>query len=125
MSYESYTVAELAEMASLYNDDITRELRLRPDVQAELLAQGKMCLDELSDDQIKTLDDYCFHRDWVNVDLFIGCHIIKSLTLVEMMYSGEIPFVRNAEGTFCRRAEFVAAFGEPERFAGEGNRCAQ
>ena len=123
--YEDYTVEQLADMASTYNDEITRELRLRPDVQAELLSRGIMSLAELTDDQIQVLDDYVFQRDWIQVDRFLGFSIIKTLTLVEMMYSGEIPFVHNAEGTFCRRKEFVETFGEPERFAGEGNRCAQ
>lgn len=123
--FEDYTVEQLADMASIYNDEITRELRLRPDVQAELLKRGIMSRAELNDDQIKVLDDYVFHRDWIQVDRYLGFSIIKTLTLVEMMYSGEIPFFHNAEGVFCRRKEFVEAFGDPERFAGEGNRCAQ
>lgn len=123
--YEDYTVEQLADMASTYNDEITRELRLRPDVQAELLKRGVMSLAELNDDQIRVLDDYVFHRDWIQVDCYLRFSIIKTLTLVEMMYSGEIPFVHNTEGTFCRRKEFVEAFGDPERFAGEGNRCAE
>lgn len=123
--YEDYTVEQLADMASTYNDEITRELRLRPDVQAELLSRGIMSLAELTDDQIQVLDDYVFQRDWIQVDRFLGFSIIKTLTLVEMMYSGEIPFVHNTKGTFCRRKEFVDAFGDPECFSGEGNRYAQ
>lgn len=123
MERMDYTVEELAEMATLCDDEISRELKLRPDVQEVLLAQGRMSLYDLSVEQVEALDDYVFRKEWVQVDIFLNANIIKRLDLTEAIYAGEIPYIHNKNGRFCRRKEFMEAFGDPSRFAGEGNRC--
>ncbi len=95
----------MLEMASNATDPMGRLLRSCPVMQAELIKQGKISLDDLSDTELDKLVEHSFLEDWIdNQDVMHLLHI-SPRTLQTLRSNGTLPFSRIGNKLYYRRQD--------------------
>ena len=84
----------LAEMAMNPIDELGRIFRKCPCVQAELIRQRRLSLDDLTDDEIDKLGHYAFLEDWIDAQDVMHFLHISPRTLQTLRTNGTLPFSR-------------------------------
>lgn len=84
----------IIHIASDPKDDLGKVLRQLPFVQEQLLAQGKMSLEDLSDEQLDRLIGTVFDWEWVVESDAVGFGGISPFTLHALEYDGLIQTTR-------------------------------
>lgn len=92
---EPKTIGQImCKMAANPAEPMGKLLRKCPVIQAELLKQGKISLDDLSDEELDSLVEYTFLEDWIDgQDVMQRLHI-SPRTLQTLRTNGTLPFTR-------------------------------
>lgn len=106
MKKESKSVGQLMlEMALRNGEPIEKLLRSCPFIQAELIKQGKISLDDLTDKEVDNLVEYSFLEDWIdNQDVMHNLHI-SPRTLQTLRTNGTLPFSRIGNKLYYRKQD--------------------
>lgn len=95
----------MCQMAANPAEPLSRLLRHCPFIQAELIKQGEMSLNDLSDAEIDTLIEYTFLEDWIdNQDVMQLLHI-SARTLQTLRSNGTLPYSRIMGKIYYRRQD--------------------
>jgi len=95
----------LSEMATNHTDQLSRILLKCPCIQAELIRQRRLSLDDLSDNEINTLIEQFILEDWMdNQDVMQTLHI-SPRTLQTLRSNGTLPFSRIGNKLYYRRQD--------------------
>ena len=93
------------EMASDRNNPIGKSLIKCPIVQAKLIRQGKMSLNDLTDEEINNLVEHTALEDWIdNQDVMSLLHI-SPRTLQTLRSNGILPYSRINGKIYYRRQD--------------------
>jgi len=84
----------LADMAMNPNDNLGKLLRKCPYIQATLLKQKRISLDELTDDELEQLVEYSFLEDWIDSQVVMQKLHISPRTLQTLRSNGTLPYSR-------------------------------
>ena len=95
----------MCEMAANPAEPMGKLLRKCPVIQAELLKQGKISLDDLSDEELDKLVEHTFLEDWIdNQDVMQLLHI-SVRTLQTLRSNGTLPYSRINNKIYYRRQD--------------------
>lgn len=95
----------IADMAMNPTDEMGKIFRKCPCVQAELLRQKRISLDDLSDTEIDTLVEHSFLEDWIdNQDVMHYLHI-SPRTLQTLRTNGTLPYSRIGNKLYYRKQD--------------------
>jgi hypothetical protein len=95
----------MCEMAANASEPMGKLLRKCPVIQAELLHQGRISLDDLSDDELDRLVEHTFLEDWIdNQDVMRLLHI-STRTLQTLRSNGTLPYTRINNKIYYRRQD--------------------
>lgn len=95
----------LLEMADKNQGDWGRLLRHCPFIQAQLIKQGKMSLDDLSDSEIEDLSQYAFLEDWIDGQEVMQKLHISPRTLQTLRSNGTVPYTRIGHKLYYLKAD--------------------
>lgn len=84
----------ICDIAATNNDPIGRLIRNCPVIQAVLLKQKKMSLDDLSDGDIEKLMEHTFLEDWIDGQDVMRLLHISPRTLQTLRSNGILPYSR-------------------------------
>jgi len=84
----------MADMAMNPNDPMSKILRKCPCIQAELLKQKRISLDDLNDEELDKLVEYSFLEDWVDSQDVMQALHISPRTLQTLRSNGTLPYSR-------------------------------
>lgn len=84
----------ITDMAMNPTDEMGRFFRKCPCVQAELLRQKRISLDDLTDDEIDTLAEKAFLEDWIDAQDVMQALHISPRTLQTLRSNGTLPYSR-------------------------------
>ena len=103
---EPKTIGQImCEMATDATEPMGKLLRKCPVIQAELLKQGKISLDDLSDEELDRLVEHTFLEDWIdNQDVMQLLHI-SVRTLQTLRSNGTLPYSRINNKIYYRRQD--------------------
>ena len=103
---EPKTIGQImCEMAANPAEPMGKLLRKCPLIQAELLRQGKISLDDLSDEELDKLIEHTFFEDWIdNQDVMQLLHI-SVRTLQTLRSNGTLPYSRINNKIYYRRQD--------------------
>ena len=103
---EPKTIGQImCEMAANPAKPMGELLRKCPLIQAELLRQGKISLDDLSDEELDKLIEHTFLEDWIdNQDVMQLLHI-SVRTLQTLRSNGTLPYSRINNKIYYRRQD--------------------
>ena len=105
MSEPKTIVQIMCEMAADATEPMGKLLRKCPVIQADLLKQGKISLDDLSDEELGKLIEHTFLEDWIdNQDVMQLLHI-SSRTLQTLRSNGTLPYSRINNKIYYRRQD--------------------
>jgi len=95
----------ILEMATDKNNSFGKSLIKCPVIQAELIRQGRLSLDDLTDDEISNLVEYTALEDWIdNQDVMNLLHI-SLRTLQSLRSNGILPYSRINGKIYYRRQD--------------------
>jgi hypothetical protein len=95
----------MCDMAANATEPMGKLLRKCPVIQAELLHQGRMSLDDLSSEELDKLIEHTFLEDWIdNQDVMRLLHI-SARTLQTMRTNGTLPYTRISNKIYYRRQD--------------------
>lgn len=95
----------ILEMATDKNNSFGKSLIKCPLIQAELIRQGRLSLDDLTDDEISNLVEYTALEDWIdNQDVMNLLHI-SLRTLQSLRSNGILPYSRINGKIYYRRQD--------------------
>jgi hypothetical protein len=95
----------MVDLAMKPNDPMGKILRQCPCIQAELLKQKRISLDDLSDTELDKLIEHSFLEDWIdNQDVMRTLHI-SPRTLQTLRSNGTLPFSRIGNKLYYRRQD--------------------
>jgi len=97
----------LADMAMNSNDPMGKLLRKSPCIQAKLLRQKRISLDDLSDEELDTLIEYSFLEDWIDGQDVMQVLHISPRTLQTLRSNGTLPFSRIGNKIYYRRQDIL------------------
>ena len=93
------------EMVADKNYPIGKSFIKCPFIQAELIRQGKLSLDDLTDDEINNLVEHTALEDWIdNQDVMSMLHI-SPRTLQTLRSNGTLPYSRINGKIYYRRQD--------------------
>ena len=103
---EPKTIGQImCEMAANPAEPMGKLLRKCPVIQSELLRQGEISLDDLSDEELDRLVEHTFLEDWIdNQDVMQLLHI-SSRTLQTLRSNGTLPYSRINNKIYYRRQD--------------------
>ena len=103
---EPKSIAQImCDMAANATEPMGKLLRKCPVIQAELLHQGRMSLDDLSAEELDKLIEHTFLEDWIdNQDVMRLLHI-STRTLQTMRTNGTLPYTRISNKIYYRRQD--------------------
>lgn len=103
---EPKTIGQImCEMAANPTETMGILLRKCPVIQAELLKQGKISLDDLSVEELDKLVEHTFIEDWIaNQDVMQLLHI-SARTLQTLRSNGTLPYSRINNKIYYRRQD--------------------
>ena len=103
---EPKTIGQImCEMAANPTEPMGKLLSKCPVIQAELLKQGKISLDDLSDEDLDKLVEHTFLEDWIdNQDVMQLLHI-SVRTLQTLRSNGTLPYSRIMGKIYYRRQD--------------------
>ena len=105
MSEPKLLIDIVCEMANDKNNAIGKTLVKCPFIQAELIRQGKISLDDLSDEELDKLIEHTFLEDWIdNQDVMNILHI-TTRTLQSLRSNGTLPYSRINGKIYYRRQD--------------------
>ena len=105
MSEPKLLIDIVCEMANDKNNAIGKTLVKCPFIQAELIRQGKLSLDDLTDDEISNLIESTALEDWIdNQDVMNILHI-TTRTLQSLRSNGTLPYSRINGKIYYRRQD--------------------
>jgi hypothetical protein len=84
----------MADMAMNPNDTMGRILRKCPCIQAELLKQKRISLNDLSDEELDRLVEYSFLEDWIDSQDVMQALHISPRTLQTLRSNSTLPYSR-------------------------------
>ena len=84
----------IADMAMNSADVLGKIFRKCPCVQAELLRQKRISLDDLTDEEIDTLVERSFLKDWIDAQDVMSRLHISPRTLQTLRTNGTLPYSR-------------------------------
>lgn len=95
----------MCDMAANATEPTGKLLRKCPVIQAELLHQGRMSLDDLSAEELDKLIEHTFLEDWIdNQDVMRLLHI-STRTLQTLRTNGTLPYTRISNKIYYRRQD--------------------
>lgn len=95
----------ILEMATDKNNSFGKSLIKCPVIQSELIRQGRLSLDDLTDDEISNLVEYTALEDWIdNQDVMNLLHI-SLRTLQSLRSNGILPYSRINGKIYYRRQD--------------------
>ena len=80
-------------------------LRSCPFIQAELIKQGKISLDDLTDTEIDKLVEHSFLEDWIDAQDVMHYLHISPRTLQTLRTNGTLPFSRIGNKLYYRKQD--------------------
>lgn len=80
-------------------------LRSCPFIQAELIKQGKISLDDLTDTDIDKLVEHSFLEDWIDAQDVMHYLHISPRTLQTLRSNGTLPFSRIGNKLYYRKQD--------------------
>jgi len=95
----------MADMAMNANDPMGRILRQCPCIQAVLLKQKRISLDDLSDTELDKLVEYSFLEDWIDSQDVMQALHISPRTLQTLRSNGTLPYSRIGNKIYYRRQD--------------------
>ena len=95
----------IADMAMNSADVLGKIFRKCPCVQAELLRQKRISLDDLTDEEIDTLVERSFLEDWIDAQDVMSRLHISPRTLQTLRSNGILPFSRIGNKLYYRRSD--------------------
>lgn len=103
---EPKTIGQIMyEMTANPTEPMGELLRKCPLIQAELLRQGEISLDDLSDEELDKLVEHTFLEDWIdNQDVMQLLHI-SVRTLQTLRSNGTLPYSRINNKIYYRRQD--------------------
>ena len=103
---EPKTIGQImCEMAANPAEPMGELLRKCPLIQAELLRQGEISLDDLSDEELDKLIEHTILEDWIdNQDVMQLLHI-SVRTLQTLRSNGTLPYSRINNKIYYRRQD--------------------
>ena len=103
---EPKSIAQImCDMAANATEPTGKLLRKCPVIQAELLHQGRMSLDDLSAEELDKLIEHTFLEDWIdNQDVMRLLHI-STRTLQTLRTNGTLPYTRISNKIYYRRQD--------------------
>ena len=84
----------MLEMAADKSNPMSKVLRACPCIQAELIEQGKLSLDELTDNEVNALSEHSFLEDWIDNQIVMQQLHISLRTLQTLRSNGTLPYTR-------------------------------
>ena len=97
----------MADMAMNPDDRMGRILRKCPIIQAELLRQKRISLDDLSDEELDGLIEYSFLEDWMDSQDVMQALHISPRTLQTLRSNGTLPFSRIGNKIYYLRRDIT------------------
>jgi hypothetical protein len=97
----------MADMAMNPDDQMGRILRKCPIIQAELLRQKRISLDDLSDEELDGLIEYSFLEDWMDSQDVMQVLHISPRTLQTLRSNGTLPFSRIGNKIYYLRRDIT------------------
>lgn len=95
----------ILEMATDKNNSFGKSFIKCPVIQAELIRQGRLSLDDLTDDEISNLVEHTALEDWIdNQDVMNLLHI-SLRTLQSLRSNGILPYSRINGKIYYRRQD--------------------
>ena len=95
----------IADMAMNSADVLGKIFRICPCVQAELLRQKRISLDDLTDEEINTLAKRSFLEDWIDAQDVMHYLHISPRTLQTLRSNGILPFSRIGNKLYYRKQD--------------------
>ena len=97
----------MADMAMNPNDTMGKILRKCPCIQAELLRQKRISLDDLNDEELDRLVEYSFLEDWIDGQIVMQALHISPRTLQTLRTNGILPFSRIGNKIYYRKSDIL------------------
>jgi len=97
----------MADIAMNPDDQMGRILRKCPIIQAELLRQKRISLDDLSDEELDGLIEYSFLEDWIDSQDVMQALHISPRTLQTLRSNGTLPFSRIGNKIYYLRRDII------------------
>ena len=97
----------MADMAMNPNDPMGRILRKCPCIQATLLQQKRISLDNLTDEEINKLVDNSFLEDWIDSQDVMQALHISPRTLQTLRSNGTLPYSRIGNKIYYLRRDIT------------------
>ncbi len=97
----------MADMAINPNDPTGRILRKCPFIQAELLKQNRISLDDLNDEELDKLVEHSFLEDWIDGQDVMHTLHISPRTLQTLRSNGILPFSRIGNKLYYRKQDIL------------------
>jgi len=94
MSKPKHISEIMADMAMNPNAPMGKILRKCPCIQAELLRQKRISLDDLNDEELDRLVEYSFLEDWIDSQDVMQALHISPRTLQTLRSNGTLPYSR-------------------------------
>lgn len=95
----------MCEMAANATDPMGKLLRRCPVIQSELLKQGKISLDDLSDEELNRLIEHTFLEEWIDNQEVMRLLHISCRTLQTLRTNGTLPYSRINNKIYYRRQD--------------------
>lgn len=95
----------MCEMAANASDPMGKLLRHCPVIQTELLKQGKISLDDLSDKELDRLIEHTFLEEWIDNQEVMQLLHISTRTLQTLRTNGTLPYTRINNKIYYRRQD--------------------
>jgi hypothetical protein len=97
----------MADMAMNPNEPLGRILRKCPCIQATLLKQRRISLDDLTDEELDKLVEYSFLEDWIDSQDVMQALHISPRTLQTLRSNGTLPYLRIGNKIYYLRRDIT------------------
>ncbi|MDR2824151.1 MAG: helix-turn-helix domain-containing protein [Prevotellaceae bacterium] len=97
----------MADMAMNPNEPLGRILRKCPCIQATLLKQRHISLDDLTDEELDKLVEYSFLEDWIDSQDVMQALHISPRTLQTLRTNGILPYSRIGNKIYYLRRDIT------------------
>ena len=97
----------MADMAMDANEPWSKILRKCPYIQAELLKQRRISLDDLTDQEIDKLVEHSFLEDWIDSQDVMQTLHISPRTLQTLRTNGTLPFSRIGRKIYYLKSDIL------------------
>ena len=97
----------MADMAMNPTEPVGKILRKCPYMQAELLKQRRITLDDLTDEELDKLVEHSFIEDWVDSQIVMQTLHISPRTLQTLRTNGVLPYSRIGRKLYYLKSDIL------------------